>query len=382
MRWSTEAKVGAFALAGIVLFSGMMVELGNIVLFGNKGFDVTGYFEDAEGIEPGSSIQYAGVEVGRVNSIAVKEGQAVLSLRLYEGTQIPKDADFSIQDSSIMGGKIVRVTGGTLSEGYLGPGMSVQGDSGGSMNAAMGKMNKLMDSAQTMMDGLNTIVADPKAQGSVKSTLANVDTMTQNLADITAQGIAIAHQVDGMTQQMNAMLRQFNGDGKAVNDARTILDNLAATSANARSISSQAAQMSGKLSNVMSGENLSADASMLYNVKDNEFSPDFSVKFGGDRFFQLGVESLGNGSLLDASLGQKRGSFDFYGGIIRDKIGGGAAYRNGRWKFNTDLYDPNDLTIRLRGGYEFSPNVSVVEQSILPHSREGGGEYIGLGYTY
>ena len=225
-------------------------------------------------------------------------------------------------------------------------------------------------------------MADPKAQGSVKSTLANVDTMTQNLANITAQGIAIAHQVDGMTQQMNAMLRQFNGDGKAVSDARTILDNLAATSANARSISSQAAQMSGKLNNFMSGDNLSADASMLYNVKNNEFSPDFSVKFGGDRFFQLGIESLGNGSLLDASLGQKRGSFDFYGGIIRDKIGGGAAYRNGRWKFNTDLYDPNDLTIRLRGGYEFSPNISVVGQSILPHSREGGGEYIGLGYTY
>ena len=204
MKWSTEAKVGAFALAGIALFSGMMVELGNVVLFGNKGFDVTGYFEDAEGIEPGSSIQYAGVEVGRVNSIAVKDGQAVLSLRLYEGTQIPKDAEFSIQDSSIMGGKIVRVTGGTLSEGYLGPGMAIQGDSGGSMNAAMGKMNKLMDSAQTMMDGLNTIVADPKAQGSVKSTLANVDTMTQNLANITAQGIAIAHQADDTADECHA----------------------------------------------------------------------------------------------------------------------------------------------------------------------------------
>ena len=61
MRWSTEAKVGAFALAGIVLFSGMMVELGNIVLFGNNGFYVTGFFDDAEVIEPGSSIQYAGV---------------------------------------------------------------------------------------------------------------------------------------------------------------------------------------------------------------------------------------------------------------------------------------------------------------------------------
>ena len=36
--------------------------------------------------------------------------------------------------------KIVRVTGGTLSEGYLGPGMSGQGDSGGAMN-----MNDIRD---------------------------------------------------------------------------------------------------------------------------------------------------------------------------------------------------------------------------------------------
>ena len=51
-------------------------------------------------------------------------------------------------------------------------------------------------------------------------------------------------------------------------------------------------------------------------------------------------------------------------------------------KFDADLFDPNDLTVRLRGAYEAYPGIYAVGQSIFPHGRHGGGEYIGLGYAY
>ena len=69
MKWSTEAKVGAFALAGILLFAGILIELSSLVIFGKSGFHVTGYFKEAEGIEPGNPIHYAGVEVGMVDGL-------------------------------------------------------------------------------------------------------------------------------------------------------------------------------------------------------------------------------------------------------------------------------------------------------------------------
>ena len=69
MKWSTEAKVGAFALAGILLFAGILIELSSLVIFGKSGFHVTGYFKEAEGIEPGNPIHYAGVEVGDRKSV-------------------------------------------------------------------------------------------------------------------------------------------------------------------------------------------------------------------------------------------------------------------------------------------------------------------------
>lgn len=81
MKWSTEAKVGAFALAGILLFAGILIELSSLVIFGKSGFHVTGYFKEAEGIEPGNPIHYAGVEVGMVDGITVENGEAVVKLR-------------------------------------------------------------------------------------------------------------------------------------------------------------------------------------------------------------------------------------------------------------------------------------------------------------
>ena len=99
MKWSTEAKVGAFALAGILLFAGILIELSSLVIFGKSGFHVTGYFKEAEGIEPGNPIHYAGVEVGMVDGITVENGEAVVKLRFYHDAKVPKDADFSIQTS-------------------------------------------------------------------------------------------------------------------------------------------------------------------------------------------------------------------------------------------------------------------------------------------
>ena len=92
MKWSAEAKVGAFTLAGLLIFGAIIFQLSHFVLFGKDGFHVTGYFQEAEGIEPGNPIRYAGVEVGRVDGISVVNGEAVLVLRFYDGSEVPKVA--------------------------------------------------------------------------------------------------------------------------------------------------------------------------------------------------------------------------------------------------------------------------------------------------
>ena len=382
MKWSTEAKVGVFSLTGILVFAIIIIQLSGTVLFGKSGFRVTAYFKEAEGIEPGNPIHYAGVDVGMVDRISIENGEAVLKLRLYNDTKIPRDADFSIQTSSVMGGRFIKASGGHRERGYLEDGMTVQGQAAPGIDAAMDKMDKLMVSAQTMLDGINTIIGDPAAQRNMRNSINHFDAVSENLAILTAQGIQIANQIESVTSQMNGMLYQLNGDGKAAADTRKIIENLAAASENAKVISGDARQLSDKLHTLMSRDNLSLSGELLYNTKEDNYSPNVSLRMGDKSFMFWGVESFTNTPVYNAQYGKRRGNVEFRGGIIRNKLGIGSSYASERWKFDADLFNPNDLTMRLKAAYEIYPDLYAVGQSIFPHDRRGGGEYIGLGYTY
>lgn len=382
MKWSTEAKVGMFSLLGILVFAVIMIQLSSTVLFGKSGFHVTAYFKEAEGIEPGNPIHYAGVDVGMVDRISIENGEAVLNLRLYNDTKIPRDANFSIQTSSVMGGRFIKASGGHQERGYLEEGMTVQGQATPGIDVAMDKMDKLMASAQTMLDGINTIVGDPAAQRNMRNSINNFDVISENLSILTAQGIQIANQIESVTSQMNAMLYQLNGDGKTAADTRKIMENLVVASENAKVISGDARNLSGKLNTLMSGDSLSLSGELLYNTKEDDYSPNLGLRIGKNSFVALGIESFTNNPLYNAQYGQKQGDLELRGGIVRNKLGIGASYGTKRWRFDADLFNPNDLTMRLKAAYEIYPDVYVSGQSIFPHSRRGGGEYIGLGYTY
>ena len=320
-----------------------------------------------------------------VDKISVENGEAVLNLRFYKDAKVPKDADFSIQTSSVMGGRFVKAAGGHQDRGYLSDGMTVQGKAAPGIDQAMDKMDKLINSAQTMLDGINTVVADPASQKNVKNSISNFDAVSQNLAILTSQGIQIANEIEGITSQINSMLYQLNGDGKATSDARQIMDNLVVASQNAKDISSNAKQISGKINGIMTGNHdfgVSVSGELLYNTKKDEFSPNLFLRVGKDRFGILGIESLTNDPVYDALFGRMRGNYGVYAGIMRNKLGGGVSYEENRWKFNADLFDPDDLTMRIRGSYALDDNFFITGQSIFPHSRRGGGEYIGLGYNY
>ena len=382
MKWSTEAKVGMFSLLGILVFAVIMIQLSSTVLFGKSGFHVTAYFKEAEGIEPGNPIHYAGVDVGMVDRISIENGEAVLNLRLYNDTKIPRDANFSIQTSSVMGGRFIKASGGHQDRGYLEEGMTVQGQATPGIDAAMDKMDKLMASAQTMLDGINTIVGDPAAQRNMRNSINNFDVISENLSILTAQGIQIANKIESVTSQMNSMLYQLNGDGKTAADTRKIMENLVVASENAKVISGDARNLSGKLNTLMSGDSLSLSGELLYNTKEDDYSPNLGLRIGKNSFVALGIESFTNNPLYNAQYGQKQGDLELRGGIVRNKLGIGASYGTKRWRFDADLSNPYDLTMRLKAAYEIYPDVYVSGQSIFPHSRRGGGEYIGLGYTY
>lgn len=381
-KWSTEAKVGMFTLLGVILFVVLIVQLSHSVLFGKSGFFVTGYFNEAEGLKTGDRIHYAGVDVGIIESISVENGKAVLKIRLYNGVEIPKDAKFSIETNSVIGSRFVKAFGGHSEKGYLSEGMTVFGNATPGIDATIQKMDKLIESTQVMVDGINTIVADANVQNEVRNSIGNIENVSKNLQILTAQGMQIANKAQNVTEKMDNMLDELNGDGKITKDVRHVMQNLVVASESAKQIAGDAKQLSQRVNGIISGDDMSLSGEILYNTKSNTFSPNLFIESNGNRFIKLGIESLGNEQVIDAIAGNKKRNFNIYGGVIRGKIGAGISYEKNKWKFLADVYDLDQITVRVRSQYKFYPSLYGIGQIIWPDNRIGGGMYIGLNYQY
>lgn len=107
-----ELAVGFFMIAGIACLGYLSVKLGKMELVGGKGYEIQAVFSNCGGLKSGSSVQIAGVEVGRVKEITLDNYQARVLLNLHAGVKIHEDAIASIKTRGLIGEKYVEITPG------------------------------------------------------------------------------------------------------------------------------------------------------------------------------------------------------------------------------------------------------------------------------
>jgi phospholipid/cholesterol/gamma-HCH transport system substrate-binding protein len=91
-----ELVVGLFVLAGIVCLGYLAVKLGKLELIGGNVYEVEAQFDTASGLKPGSAIEIAGVEVGRVRGIVLNNDRATVKLAVNDTIKLYTDTIASI----------------------------------------------------------------------------------------------------------------------------------------------------------------------------------------------------------------------------------------------------------------------------------------------
>lgn len=117
-----EMVVGVFVLIGIICITWLAVELGGVGGLTSKGYKLTATFDDAGGVREGSDILLAGVPVGQVRDVLLKDNEeAEMILNIDSGVLITTDATASIRTKGLIGEKFVRINQGSEEE-YLAEG--------------------------------------------------------------------------------------------------------------------------------------------------------------------------------------------------------------------------------------------------------------------
>jgi phospholipid/cholesterol/gamma-HCH transport system substrate-binding protein len=114
---------------------------------------------EAGGIYPRAEVTYRGKLVGRVSDVALRPGGVLVSLRLDEGTEVPRDTDAVVAELSAAGEQFVDLRPRTTGEPYLSDGDVIPVDRTVvpiSTAAVVRDVTKLLN--QVNSDDLSTVV--------------------------------------------------------------------------------------------------------------------------------------------------------------------------------------------------------------------------------
>ncbi|WP_041584584.1 outer membrane lipid asymmetry maintenance protein MlaD [Syntrophus aciditrophicus] len=113
-KYAMETTVGIFLAVGIILIGYMTVKLGHVSLFGDDTYKLSARFTSVSGLRSGSPVNMLGIEIGRVEKLAIDQQdlRAVVEMSIRKDIKIYDDAIASIKTEGLIGDKYLSIDPG------------------------------------------------------------------------------------------------------------------------------------------------------------------------------------------------------------------------------------------------------------------------------
>ncbi len=229
---TTEAKVGAFVLSCFAVLAFTIIYLLNAQYSGGTAQYRT-YLRYAGGLEPGASVLYGGMNVGKVTAVrpwATDPTRIEILLEVKKDTPLNEKSVAKLGFVSVMNSAALSITTGTLEAKRLAPDSTIASQEAASLDEIAGKLAGVADSANTLISQaqgeLNEI------SGNTNRLLTNLDTMTgprnqkkvQNILDNVDRLLADERpKIDRLTEQLTKLSEHADATIQNVNGTVTDL---------------------------------------------------------------------------------------------------------------------------------------------------------------
>ena len=175
---TTAAKVGAFVLGCFSLLAFTLIYLINAQL-GEHMVPYQTYLRYAGGLEPGASVLFGGIDVGKVKAVrpALADPTKIeILLDVKDNTPLNEKSVAKLGLVSVMSPAALSITTGSNDAKRLLPGSTIQSQEAASLDEITGKVAVVADNA----NGLITEVRDDLQgiNGEARTLLANLNTVT------------------------------------------------------------------------------------------------------------------------------------------------------------------------------------------------------------
>jgi len=179
-RISPEAKVGLFVLGGLLLLVFMTFKVGEFGLGGDEGYELLLELDDAAGLAKEGEVLVAGIKVGKVQSIILREGKALLTLKINDGVDLASGSTASLRTHGLLGEKYVEIQPAAgpkpLREGdYISPGVPP-----GDFDELISSWNEISVDIKRVTERFSNVFGTDKGEADLRNVLERLSaTMTK-----------------------------------------------------------------------------------------------------------------------------------------------------------------------------------------------------------
>jgi phospholipid/cholesterol/gamma-HCH transport system substrate-binding protein len=222
---TTEAKVGLFILIGMLLLGYMTMQVGQRGVGIKKGYTIDVVFDNVSGLNKHSSVQIAGVEVGRVENILLKDGKALVRLRIIPNVTLEKDVSAAIKTRGVLGDKYIEIIPGTRGMAALEPGDQIRNvERQADIDRLLNQIGAIADDIKTVSGTLSNVMGGQAGQENIGGILENMQLLTQNINKLVVNNEATVRSMLLNAQELTTNLNRV----VVQNDAKVgeVIDNL------------------------------------------------------------------------------------------------------------------------------------------------------------
>ncbi|MCB0349463.1 MAG: MCE family protein [Bdellovibrionales bacterium] len=214
---ATELKVGAVVLAvlGLIVFMSFSMSEDPSYLGTSKKYFF--YTPDASGLIKKSSIKLAGIDVGVIRDIQLRDGLAYVEITLKSDIKLSPSSRVEVRANGILGDKYVEVVPGDIRDGVLEDGSQIlEVRDTGSLAALMNEVGKIAGSLSSVAKTIEQAATkDGDRSSPIGRIINNMEVFTADLAEISSgRKRKIGEIIDSVHDVTTGLSDVFNDQGE------------------------------------------------------------------------------------------------------------------------------------------------------------------------
>ncbi len=225
LKLSAEAKVGLFVLLGIILLVYMSLRLGGIQFGRSEGYLLHVEFASAAGVDKDAAVRVAGVEVGKVKEIKLKDSRAQLVLQIQPDVRIGKDFMAVLTTKGLLGEKYLELMPGSPNAPALKDGDTItRTTSYADMDKLITILSDVSNDIKSVTESLSKALGGKEGEQSLKNIVKNIEEISYRLNRVIDKNDA---RFESILKNLDDFSTVLKNDGPLITqEIRTAAKNL------------------------------------------------------------------------------------------------------------------------------------------------------------